>query len=155
MSNQGYQFECKKDAWSQLQNGNYKITLTLHPDEIDDRFIRDEMGRRYMCVMVPIDDNEEPALAPAKVENDEVPRPDSSPQSRDKGKNYTAAAKLLAQNRAFWEYVDAESTEAAETYIEAMCGVQSCAEIKDGTEAGKKYAALYARFRDWVERFAQ
>lgn len=56
----GYKFECKKDAMRQNQDGSWKATINIHPDEMDTNFLSDQMGQRYMAVIVPINDDETP-----------------------------------------------------------------------------------------------
>jgi hypothetical protein len=65
--------EVKKDGFSQLQSGNYKLTVTLNPTDLDDNtqsllldFIKAPMGAIYMLGMARVDDVGEPAAKPKK-----------------------------------------------------------------------------------------
>lgn len=133
--------EVKKDGLRQTQDGGIKVTFSIHPDDMPASLYSDPMGQRYMLAIVALND-------------DETPR-----HTENKTKNYTAAAKLLAKDRQFWEYlcmahplsfVSGQMIDESlvEDKIERLCGVKSCAEIKDGTEAGRKFAALYAEFQE-------
>lgn len=51
------QFECKKDKLIQLQNGSWKLTLTIHPLDISD-LANAEMGQQFMGVLSPVDGGE-------------------------------------------------------------------------------------------------
>lgn len=152
----GYRFECRKDALRQTQNGGVKVTFTIHPQEMPQALYSDSMGQRYVAVIVPINEDETPRLTPApSPQVGTASAPISSAQAGSKPKNYTAAAKLLAQNEKFWDFLhmtknySSACPEHAEKYIETYCGVTSCKDIKDGTEAGRKFAKLYAEFMEW------
>ncbi len=129
--NAALQFEGKKDALRQTQDGGVKVTFSINPVDMPPSLYADAMGQRYMIVIVPLNDDE-------------------TPRQTEKPKNYTAAAKLLAQNEAFQKYAVArhEGPCDPEDWIEFKCGVKSCSQIIYGTEAGKKFAALYAEFQE-------
>lgn len=161
-----YKFECKKDGLKQNQDGGIKVVFTIHPNDMPQALYSDEMGQRYVAVLVPLNEDETPRLAPAssapaevKGNTDALVTPSSSAQGGDKPKNYTAAAKLLALDLNFRKYAARNypgifvlDLSMGEEHIEKYCGVTSCKDIKDGTEAGKKFARLYAEFQEW-ERF--
>lgn len=133
---EGYKFEAKKDAWKQLQSGDYKISLTINPDDIDMRFIKDPMGQRYVCVMVPIGCDEKP-----------------------QGKSMATQAKMLSKDVQFQAYVAVTKGQKtcygegeAEQYIENYCGVKSCAEIVKGNVAGNRFKTLQTDFYSWRDR---
>lgn len=149
-----YQFECKKDALRQVQDGGVKVTFTINPLDMPAALYGDPMGQRYMAVIVP-------------VNGDETPRGEPEEQTK---KNYTASAKMLTQNEKFHQFIsDTGRQEQARKQLKiphprvfpsasglahgaiySACGVTSCADIKDGTEAGRKFARLYAEFQEWL-----
>lgn len=98
-------------------------------------------------------------LVPGAGTSSDSPIKTSLPEAGDRAKNYTAAAKLLAKDKSFHAFIngstsmpDATSDEYIEQCIEGHCDVNSCSQIKDGTEAGRKFARLYAEFQEW-QRF--
>jgi len=136
----GYQFECKKDALRQVQDGGVKITFTVDPNEMPPQLYSDAMGQRYLAVLVPLNDDETP---------------------REKPKSYAGQAKMLVQDVAFHQFMNgfskfepqaATSNEYMEENLEHLCGVKSCSEIIEGTEAGRKFKRLQAEYLSWRDR---
>jgi hypothetical protein len=81
------QFEVKKDKWEQLQNGTYKLTVTINPMDLTDNnerllldFVRSPPGTRFVLAAAQITDTEEtreevvPDAARA-VNHDKTPAP--------------------------------------------------------------------------------
>lgn len=128
-----YKFECKKDALRQVQDGGVKVTLMINPVDMPPALYGDLMGQRYMAVLVPLNDDETPM---------------------EKPKSFAGQAKVLAKDEAFGRYVislkggNAYEGEA-EQYLKFVCGVESCSEIIDGTEAARKLKQLQAKFIEW------
>lgn len=74
-----------------------------------------------------------------------------------KAKSLAGQAKMLAQERDFQSYLmtfwKAPCDDiGAEVYIEQTCGVESCSEIIEGTEAATKLKRLQAQYFDWRDR---
>jgi hypothetical protein len=152
-----YTFECKKDALRQNQNGGVKVSFTIHPHDMPDELYKDQMGQRYLIVAVPLNDDESPRIPDHASSGVATKTPVRPPEGVDKGKNYTAASKLLSKNASFQKYLENllgedVTEERAEQYIEGKCGVTSCKDIKEKTSAGDEFARIYATFMDW-ERF--
>ena len=59
-------FECKKDKLNQLQDGTWKLTLTIHPEDIT-MLANASMGQQFMCVLAPVNGGE-----PAQIETKPV-----------------------------------------------------------------------------------
>lgn len=81
-------------------------------------------------------------------------------QQPEPKKNYTGAAKSLARNPVFWDFLECNETKRipfgeeakeAEKYIELACDVKSCAAIQYGTPAGDAMSRLLADFYRWEE----
>jgi hypothetical protein len=53
------QFEAVKVGIKQ-DNSGYILTLRIHPDDLDERIMRDFVGARYMTVMVRLNEEEKP-----------------------------------------------------------------------------------------------
>lgn len=143
----GYQFEAKKDALRQTQGSGVKVTLSIQPHDMPPQLYGDAMGQRYVCVIVPINDDETPRLVPATTD------------TPDKPKSYAGQAKMLAKEDAFQKFVAMEKKQnscygegEAEQWIEHVCAVKSCSELIEGTEAGKKFKRLQAEYLSWRDR---
>ena len=51
--------EVKKDGLRQMQDGTWKLSLTVHPSDMPTKLMTDPMGTRYGMALVQILDNEE------------------------------------------------------------------------------------------------
>lgn len=153
----GYQLEMKKDGLKQVQSGDVKLTVTISPAHMDNNLYSDPMGQRYMAVMVPLNDDETPRLAPAPPCED-ASRHTDLPEDGNKGKSLAGAAKLLAREIdiiTYIRYLDngfmfrGSVVEAAERWIEVRCGVTSCSQIIEGTPAGDLFISLRNDYYKW------
>ena len=52
--------ECKKDGLSQLQSGDWKLTLKIAAGEMPQAILNAAMGARYQTAFVEVDDTEQP-----------------------------------------------------------------------------------------------
>ena len=52
--------ECKKDGLRQCQDGTWKLSLTVHPNDMPTSLMTAAMGTRYAVALVEIGDDEEP-----------------------------------------------------------------------------------------------
>ncbi len=68
-------FEAKKDSTRQNQDGTWKLTLTMSPDDYPAE-IRDSIpGQRFMCVLVALADDETAlSVVPATYKQEKIPR---------------------------------------------------------------------------------
>ena len=133
----GYQMEIKKDALKQVQSGDVKVTFTINPEDMPSELYSDPMGQRYMAVIVPLNDDETP---------------------REKSKSYAQQAKMLAKDLNFGDYWKSTVNirgghpprfELMEEFIEEKCGVKSCSELIEGTEAARKFKNLQREYLQW------
>jgi len=135
-----YKFECKKDSFSQLQSGVTKVSITMQPDDMPIELLTDKMGQRYICVLVPIGDDEAPIQKP---------------------KSYAQQAKMLAKDVLFDRYLKEThltnlEVEKREDWIRNLCGVDSCSKITEGTTAGRDFKDLQSKvgkFKAEQERY--
>lgn len=70
--------EVKKDGLQQRQNGDWVVRLTVAGIDMHERIMKAPMGTRFVCVLVEVDDNEEPKEAPAQ-ETTKLPSCDEVP----------------------------------------------------------------------------
>lgn len=135
-----YEFECKKDAFSQLTSGTMKIVLTINPDDMNMEFIKDAMGQRYKCFLVPLNDDETP-----RINEEPVQKP----------KSFATQAKMMAKDEDFIDFcVDngqilVNNALMAEDWIESYCQTDSCAHLKENTFAGNRFKELQREFNNW------
>lgn len=56
--------EVKKDGLRQMQDGTWKLSLTVHPEDMPTSLMTAQMGTRYGMALVEINDDETPVAAP-------------------------------------------------------------------------------------------
>lgn len=141
-----YQIECKKDGIRQNQDGLMKLTLALHPNDIPAQLYTDPMGQRYMMVLAPIGDDEQPLPVTPKAEKEPRAWKELSPVEQ---------AGILATQSAFQSFAGAINSlvapaeEHAAQYIRNYCGIQSRRELICTAAAQEKFKELCAKFYDW------
>ena len=145
-----YQIEVKKDAMRQNQDGVWKLTLTLHPQDVPTALFGDPMGQRYMLVLAPINDEEQPRQAAPGASGDAPP---AERQEKDSDR-LVKSAGALASDPLFARYANEKGADDPVKYIRAECGIKSRSELAWNTVAQQNYKRLYAQFRDWEKRAA-
>lgn len=85
---------------------------------------------------------------------------------KEKPKSYAQQAKMLAMDIEFIQFLqtsyaeqfflcglqwDDKEAERAADFIRHACGVTTCADLKEGTEPGRKFKQLQAQFLSWKE----
>jgi hypothetical protein len=148
------QFEVKKDGFSQLQSGAYKLTLTLNPTDLDDNgqgllldFIKAPMGQRYMLGMAAIGDDEQPIASEPKKAGPPTQRFQDFPRAKQ--------AALKCKEVAFVEWLEEDGEEGAAMWVRAHCRVQSRAELDTNDEAGDLWDKLFATYEQETSRMAE
>lgn len=131
-------FEAVKVALKQDKTG-YILTLNIHPDDLDERILRDFVGARYQVVMVRIDQDEKP-------------------MNRDKeysGDKSVKLAGLLCRDPKFWDYlhddnqiIDPTEKEAT-SWLRDYLGVKSRTELKVNHDARKRLENINTEFNKW------
>ncbi len=144
------QFECKKDALRQNQDGSWKATVNIHPNEMPPAFLGDPMGQRYVCVLVALNDDETPRV------NAGVPT-EGSPV-----KSFSARARALCGVDDFQEYCSHKYAgwlegirdgltpyALASNYIKTHCLVNSKNDIDGSDAAMEKFQEILNGFTVW------
>lgn len=132
------QFEAVKVAIKQDKTG-YVLTLSIHPDDLDESVLRDFVGSRYQVVMVRIDGNEQPMDREAEFLGDKMVR----------------VAGMLCKDTDFWKYlyddtqIFEESEKEATEWLRNYLGIQSRAELKTNGEAQGLLGKLVKEYNAW------
>jgi hypothetical protein len=137
MQNSHPHFEAVKIALKQDKTG-FVLTLNIHPDELDDRIIRDFVGARYQVVMVRLDGEEKPMVRDLEHSGDQV-----------------RLAGMLCRDTAFQQFLlDAQQiSEANETqvieWMKAELDIISRTEIREKPSAARRLKSIYQEFQAW------
>ena len=134
------QFEAVKVGIKQ-DNSGYILTLRIHPDDLDERIMRDFVGARYMTVMDRLNEEEKPMNREAELAKDMV-----------------RVSGMLCRDPKFWEFLsesgqiieksDKEATEWLKTYLK----VESRADIGKSQQATEKMLGIKQEFAAWRSR---
>lgn len=131
------QFEAVKMALKQDKNG-YALTLSVHPDMVPEKLLRDFVGSRYQVVMVRINEDEQPMNREQEL-------------SRD----YFRMAAILCRDKQFHKFlVEANQIfeadeEAATQWLKEELGVKSRTEIPQIPTAVSRLLSIQQEFNLW------
>lgn len=138
-------FELKKDGLTQRQSGDWQLRVVVQGIEMDQRIVAAAMGTRFQCVLVEINDDEQPV--------------DHVAQARDKWRSLRLAqqAGIRCGDAVFWAWLEEEknyvanNSEEAAIAVRELCGVVSRADFdKPGfSEARIKWHDLDYAFQAW------
>lgn len=131
------QFEAIKVAIKQDKTG-YILTLNIHPDDIDERILRDFVGARYQVVMVRLND-------------------EGQPMNRKQVTDYVMMAGILCRDKMFHKFLfdrseifDPSEQEAAE-WLKSKLGISSRAELKSKPEAVQGLLEINEDYQLWKQ----
>lgn len=149
-----YRLEGKKDSLRQTQDNGVKVTFSIHPQDMHPALYSDPMGQRYVIVIVPIDDNEQPKQN--EVQQCRLSQePASTASPCDKGLDSRKDSKSIAQTIGgycawdeFQEFLGVSDAENAARIVREKCGVTSRKEIQGG-DALAAWKTIERAFQDW------
>lgn len=133
-------FEAKKDALSQLQSGNWKLTFTVQPGDVPMELLKASMGTRYMVALVEIGDDEQPVEKP-----------------KDNPHRLSQQCALTCQEMRFWRFLDEKhnhqmvySEDDAANCLRIMLGIHSRSELDHNPDAAARWRNLKSEFEAWL-----
>ena len=160
--------EVKKDGLQQRQTGEWVLRLTVHPNDMPMPVMTAAMGTRYQCVLVEVDENEQPKGGDATEQTqrlDKAPDP-APPPDRARTWNRLSPAQqagILCSDPAFQKFMGEvgperiygvlpcstlNENETAE-YVRLWCSVDSRKSLNGNSASSRDWAELVARYRAW------
>lgn len=114
------------------------MTLNIHPDDLDDRIMRDFVGARYQVVMVRLNGEDKPMN-----------------REQEHGRDPVRMAGILCKDPNFAKFLmdgnnifdDDETTVVA--WIKDYLGVESRSELKNNPEAARRLWAIKEEYQLW------
>lgn len=152
MTQQHIQFEAKKDGMRQNQDGLLRITLAVHPTDVDTRLLSDPMGKRYQVVMVDADALEDKGVDAVTGTDMDVPQEAQSVPVAESMNKLVQQAAIIAEKPEWDNYVKQAFPNMQERGAEAMrkiLDVKSRREIGENVEVAGRFALLRDRFNDY------
>ena len=134
------QFEAVKVGIKQ-DNSGYILTLRIHPDDLDERIMRDFVGARYMTVMVRLNEEEKPMN-----------------REQELAKDMVRVSGMLCRDPQFWQFLQesnqiTDKTEKeASTWLKNYLNVASRADISKSQQAIEKMLGIKQEFASWKSR---
>lgn len=141
MTKQYPQFEAVKVALKQDRTG-YVLTLSIHPDDLDEQILRDFVGSRYQVVMVRLDQNDQPLDRQEEYQGDRAVR----------------IAGILCKDPKFWKYLYSEEQifdedmEDATEWVRNYLNVPSRSDLKTNREAQILLDRLHREYQEWTQK---
>jgi hypothetical protein len=167
--NNAISLEAKKDALSQRQSGDWKVSFTVQGIDMDTRLTQAPMGTRYAVVLVEIGDDETPVNRkeampnhPTKPAVDARPQP-TQPQAGAKREKMdwrdmqpAAQAALRCDQPAFQAflreehgYISVTDTDSAANAVRHLCVVKSRSEFSTDHRKRVLWKQLDDQFSAW------
>lgn len=154
-------FEAKKDRLVQTQDGLWKMTFTVHPNDMPTWLLTAPMGQRLGVAAVPITEDSE--IAASREDGPSCPSgigtPPESAQSVAPAASKTrkppirfgelrpsAQAALRCKDEDFQYWLGADGEDDAAVTVRKRCGVLSRSEIDTNPEAAAKWKRLNDQF---------
>lgn len=137
-------FEAKKDRLYQTQDGIWKLTLTVLPEDMPIELLQAPMGTAYGLAMVKIDYDNPVGANNAHTEKTE-------------GEKLVTRAAILCKDTDFQRYtistfgelfVNPEQTACQ--WIYNKCEITSRSELATNKEAQEKFKRLAASYKEWL-----
>lgn len=145
---QALRLEVKKDKWEQLQNGTYKLQVTVNPADLNDnadavllQFIKAGMGDRFM-------------MGVAKIGEDEQPEKTEKPK-RPPATTRAEKARRLCGVPEFQQWLSVEGYEAASQAVKLRCAVGSKNLFDTDQAAAKAWDKMLTRYEQQSGRMAE
>lgn len=148
--------EVKKHKLEQLQNGSWKITFTVHSDDMSMEVIQAAMGAPYGLAMVPIDyDNPETKQIVHSAGGRGI-CVETIPIEKSEGDKLRIRAVMLCKDKEFHEWVHEEMHSGlmkgegdSISYIRGTCNIKSRSELTTDVVAQERFRELDQKFKDW------
>jgi len=131
-------FETKKDGLRQTQDGLWKLTLTVLPEDMPVELMQAPMGTPYGLAMVKIDyDN-----------------PDKPVAEKSEGEKIRTRAVMLCKDSDFQSFSSAvyfndKDESGAQETIKTTCYINSRSELTTNENAQERFLSLVEDFKAW------
>lgn len=133
------QFEAVKVALKQDRNG-FMLTLSIHPDEIPEKLVKDFVGARYQVVMVRLNGEEQPMN-----------------RMHEHGIDPVKLAAILCKDKYFHQFLieSGEIFEGGEEFaVEWMrdrLQVESRSEIRNSPQKARLLLEINENYKAWKQ----
>lgn len=152
--------EAKKDALTQKQSGDWKVSFTVQGVDMDPRLTQAAMGTRYAMVLVEIGDDELPVPAKESIAKAPAPPPKPAGAKRDWRDVQPAAQAGIrcaeptfrAFLREVYHYDLLATEEAAAIAVREICVVNSRVELSTDHRKRVIWHQLDQEYQTWLAK---
>lgn len=152
--------EAKKDSLRQLQDGQWTLTLKVHPEDMPFALLTASMGTRFQCAFVQLDDDETPVQQPKAAKA--TPKPEKSLAQEAGALCNSERFQKFLRTKFTFQMREAEQVliaskagyhegNVASEFVRARCGVGSRSEFDADTNAAQRWIDLRGQYRAWLE----
>lgn len=141
--------EVKKDGLRQTQDGLWKLTLTILPEDMPVDLMVAPMGSRYAMAIVPIRDDESANPTVEQTEGERL-RTRAVMLCKDEQFQRFVASKLTPSQTMSYDYIDATPEQVSKEYLCGWCGVNSRSEIATKSVAQLAFSGLIEQYNNWL-----
>jgi hypothetical protein len=141
-------FESVKTSFRQTKDG-YHLTLVVHPNDVPKELFSSWVGTRYQCVLVELNDDNEPVKTEGAVESDGL----------------IQQAGMLCRSARFQTWISAiyetsgsgedlwgeGEEEGAARLLRHACSISSRSELRTNKQARDAFNQLYERFMEDID----
>jgi hypothetical protein len=133
------QYEAVKVALKQDRTG-FMLTMSIHPDEIPEKLIRDFVGARYQVVMVRLNGDEQPMN-----------------RAEEYGIDPVKLAAMLCKDKHFHQFlvefgeIFEPVEEHAAEWLRGKLLVQSRSEIRDSPQKARLLLEINETYKAWKQ----
>ena len=133
------QMEVKKNGLTQTQDGTWKLSLTVHPNDMPSDLLTAPMGKIYVAVLAAVGDDGQPE-----------PTREQKPKKRWHEMSRAQQAGILISDPSFEDWIADRLEDRGETTDERLksyLDISSKAELDTKHSAAKWWDYLVAQYR--------
>lgn len=145
----GIEVELKKNSLRQAQSGDWTVSFTASPIDFPVELVQAGMGQRFMCVLVPLGDFEEPE--PVKAH-----KPEPMEGHKDNNNVWVTRAVMACKDKRWWAFLREKvglsiiNEEQAVEALKALLNIQSRAELATKHTAREAWGKLHREYEAWL-----
>ncbi len=136
-------FESVKTSFRQTKDG-YHLTLVVHPNDVPKELFSSWVGTRYQCVLVELNDDNEPVKTEGAVESDGLIQ---QAGMLCRSARFQTWISSLYEEKGMDDGVWGDSDEeAAARLLRHACAIGSRAELRTNKAARESFTKIYDSF---------
>lgn len=145
--------EVKKDGLRQMQDGTWKLSLTVHPNDMPTSLMTAPMGTRYGMALVEIGDDEQPV--PSTTSRKPLEQKAETSKHRKPAGTRAEKARRMCGVATFQQFLGTTGYEMTSDFVKQKCGVTSKSTIDADKNAAMAWDRLFISYEQEYGRMAE